>query len=81
MAGPPASPQVDHRAAPRLPWTQWEPGIRVVVRYRMKDGLHDALGELLETAADHVTVRTRHGEVRVAAETMVTGKTVPPARW
>jgi hypothetical protein len=53
----------------------------VVVRYRLADGLHDALGELLETAPDHVSVRTRRGDVRVMAETMVTGKQVPPAPW
>jgi hypothetical protein len=59
----------------------WKPGIRVVVRYRLADGLHDALGELLETTPDHVSVRTRRGDVRVMAETMVTGKQVPPAPW
>jgi len=53
----------------------------VVVRYRLDDGLHDALGDLLEVAVDHVTVRTRRGDVRVEATTMVTGKTVPPPAW
>ncbi|MGO3797075.1 MAG: putative acetyltransferase [Pauljensenia sp.] len=59
----------------------WEPGTRVVVRYRLADGLHDALGDLLEVAADHVTVRTRRGDIRVEASTMVTGKKVPPPVW
>lgn len=66
------------RALPPLPWLSWEPGTRVVVRYRLADGLHDALGDLLEVAADHVTVRTRRGDIRVEASTMVTGKRVPP---
>lgn len=64
-----------------LPWTAWEPGTRVVVRYRLADGLHDALGDLLEVARDHVTIRTRRGDVRVEAATMVTGKKVPPPVW
>lgn len=68
-------------ALPPLPWLTWEPGTRVVVRYRLADGLHDALGDLLEVAADHVTVRTRRGDIRVEAATMVTGKKVPPPVW
>lgn len=66
---------------PALPWLAWEPGTRVVVRYRLADGLHDALGDLLEVAADQVTVRTRRGDIRVEASTMVTGKKVPPPAW
>lgn len=66
------------RTLPPLPWLSWDPGTRVVVRYRLADGLHDALGDLLEVAADHVTVRTRRGDIRVEASTMVTGKRVPP---
>lgn len=63
---------------PTLPWTTWQPGDRVVVRYRTTDGLHDALGELLSTAPDGVLVRTRRGDVHVHARDMVTGKRVPP---
>lgn len=63
---------------PTLPWLAWHVGERVVVRRREPDGLYDALGDLLEVAPDHVTIRTRKGVVRVAAETMVTGKRVPP---
>lgn len=70
-AGAPAPP-------PPLPWLAWNEGERVVVRYRLDDGLHDALGTLLETAPDHVVVDTRRGPLRVEAETMVTGKKVPP---
>ncbi len=85
MSGPCSSfaaPSDDDPTAgpPALPWVAWAPGLRVVVRYRLADGLHDALGELIETAADHVIVRTRRGEVRVEAHTMVTGKEIPPAR-
>lgn len=64
---------------PPLPWLQWSPGERVVVRFRLADGLHDALGTLIETAPDHVVIDTRRGQVRVEATTMVTGKKVPPA--
>lgn len=65
---------------PSLPWLQWQPGDRVVVRYRVSDGLHDALGTLLETHPDHVIIRARRGEVRVEADTMVTGKLVQKTR-
>lgn len=62
-----------------LPWLDWQVGERVVVRYRLEDGRHDALGHLLEVAPTHVTVNTRRGVVKVLAETMVTGKRVPEA--
>lgn len=65
------------RPSHELPWMQWEIGQRVVVRYRLSDGLYDALGHLTEVAPDHVTVKTRRGDVTVRAETMVTGKIVP----
>ena len=67
-----------NQTPPPLPWLKWSPGERVVVRYRLSDGLHDALGTLLETSFDHVVVETRRGPVRVEAATMVTGKKVPP---
>ena len=58
---------------------RFEVGQRIVIRYRLSDGLHDALGEALEVAPTHVTVATRRGPVRVdARRTMVTGKRVPP---
>ena len=66
------------RAIPDLPWMRFEVGERIVIRYRLADGLHDALGEALEVAPTHVTVATRRGPVRVDARTMVTGKRVPP---
>lgn len=63
---------------PPLPWLAWMPGERVVVRYRLADGLHDALGALKTTSRDYVEIETRRGLIRVDAETMVTGKKVPP---
>ena len=65
-------------AIPALPWMQFRVGERVVIRYRLADGLHDALGEATEVAPTHVSVATRRGVVRVDARTMVTGKRVPP---
>ena len=65
-------------AITRLPWMRLELGSRVVVRYRLEDGLHDALGVLLEKAPTHVVIDTRRGRVKVDARTMVTGKQVPP---
>ena len=62
----------------QLPWMSFAVGERIVIRYRLADGLHDALGEALEVAPTHVTVATRRGPVRVDAGTMVTGKRVPP---
>ncbi len=43
------------RAIPDLPWMRFEVGERIVIRYRLADGLHDALGEALEVAPTHVT--------------------------
>ena len=65
-------------AIPQLPWMSFAVGERIVIRYRLADGLYDALGEALEVAPTHVTVATRRGPVRVDARTMVTGKRVPP---
>lgn len=62
---------------PPLPWLQWQLGQRVVVRYQAADGVHDALGTLLETAPDHVVIEARRGTVRVEASTMITGRAVP----
>ena len=59
---------------------RWRPGERVVLRYRLDDGLHDALGTVVEVAIDHVSIETRRGLVRVEATTMVTGKSVPSLR-
>lgn len=64
---------------PDLPWLQWSVGDRVVLRYRGTDGtVSEALGHVTEVEADHVTLETRRGSVRVDARTMITGKRVPP---
>lgn len=73
-----ADEPAEHNPFTALPWMQWQVGERVVVRYREPDGVHDALGFLLEVAPDHVLVDTRRGQVRVEATQMVTGKKVPP---
>lgn len=78
---PPGSAQRPPRppgTPPPLPWTRWAVGDRVVVRYRAADGIHDALGDLLEVGAAGVVVRTRRGDVSVHASQMITGKRVPP---
>lgn len=61
---------------PMLPWATWSPGDRVVVRYRAEDGIHDALGTLLENSPHHVVIEARRGTVRVEAAQMITGKLV-----
>ena len=61
-----------------LPWMSFAVGERIVIRYRLADGLHDALSEALEVAPTHVTVATRRGPVRMDARTIVTDKHVPP---
>ena len=82
--GPAEQPQAEAftrqetHAIPDLPWMQLGVGSRVVVRYRLDDGLHDALGTLIEAAPTYVIIETRRGQVRVDARTMVTGKRVPP---
>ena len=56
-----------------------EPGTRVVVRYRIKGGLTDALGHLLACDAGSCTVRTRRADVVIPLELVVAAKEVPPA--
>lgn len=60
------------------PWMQWEPGQRVVLRYRADDGVHDALGTLLSTGPHGVEIETKRGPVQVPASRMIIGKRVPP---
>jgi hypothetical protein len=61
-------------------WLSWEPGMRVVVRYRNSEGsFSDALGELVRVDDDGVEVATKHGPVEVAAADIAIGKRVPPA--
>ncbi len=61
---------------PPLPWMKWAVGDRVVVRYREPDGVHDALGTLLEREPGYVVIEARRGKVRVEANTMITGRRV-----
>ncbi|WRS30265.1 hypothetical protein U6G28_00785 [Actinomycetaceae bacterium MB13-C1-2] len=63
---------------PPLPWMEWRIGDRVVVRYREPDGVHDALGTLLEREPGYVVIEARRGKVRVEANTMITGRRVTP---
>lgn len=63
---------------PPLPWLAWTPGERVVVRYKSEDGIHDALGTLVETTPHYVVVEAKRGLVKVPAHQMITGKKVSP---
>lgn len=53
-------------------------GSRVVVRYRIEDGLTDALGYLTEISQTECTVQTRSGDVVIALELVQAAKPVPP---
>ncbi|HET7784139.1 MULTISPECIES: hypothetical protein [Micrococcaceae] len=55
------------------------PGTRVVVRYRIEDGLTDALGHLLACDAGACTIRTRQADVVIPLDLVVAAKEVPPA--
>lgn len=58
---------------------QWPIGAKVMVRRRLPEGGYtDVVGLLVEADADHVLVRGRRGEVRIAAEDVAIGKVVPP---
>lgn len=58
----------------------WQPGVRVVVRRRLAEGgFTDVLGDVVESTAGHVVVRTRRGDVTVPADEIALGKQVPPA--
>ncbi|MCZ2403989.1 ferrous iron transport protein A [Paenarthrobacter sp. Z7-10] len=59
--------------------TQLPLGTRVVVRYRIEDGLTDALGFLTTVDEHSVTVATRGGDVVVRLEAIQAAKPVPPA--
>jgi hypothetical protein len=73
---------VDRETREPLPaWRTWPIGARVVVRRRLDEGGYgDVLGHLLAADDDGVLVETRHGEVRVPAERIATGKIVPERR-
>jgi hypothetical protein len=54
------------------------PGTRVVVRYRIPEGLTDALGDLVGISAAECTVRTRQADVVIPLDLVVAAKRVPP---
>ncbi|SDQ98080.1 hypothetical protein SAMN04489742_3349 [Arthrobacter crystallopoietes] len=54
------------------------PGTRVVVRYRIDDGVTDALGYLISLSTAECTVRTRRGDVVVPLARVEAAKEVPP---
>lgn len=55
------------------------PGTRVVVRYRIEEGLTDALGHLVACDAGTCIIRTRQADVVIPLERVVAAKEVPPA--
>ncbi|MDR6505474.1 hypothetical protein [Arthrobacter oryzae] len=54
-------------------------GTRVVVRYRISDGLTDALGDLVGISEADCIVRTRRSDVVIPLALVVAAKPVPPA--
>ena len=56
-----------------------EPGRRVVVRYLLPTGqATDALGELLSTDAETITVDGKRGVERIPRGAIIAAKEVPP---
>ncbi|MDK1327083.1 hypothetical protein [Arthrobacter sp. zg-Y1143] len=55
-----------------------QPGVRVVVRYRIDGGFTDALGTLGAVGDTECTVATRRGDVVIAYPLVTAAKTVPP---
>ena len=81
-AAPPGPPSAAGRAALRL-LTALPAGPRVSVRRALPDdvpgpGLTDALGELVRADEAGVTVRTRRGDVVIAARDLRAARAVPP---
>src|SRR5664279_297523 len=60
------------------PVEELRPGMRAVVRRRIKDGVTDALGEIEAINANTVSVRTRHGVETIDRALIVAAKEVPP---
>ena len=50
----------------------------MVVRYRIDDGLTDALGYLLDAGENSCTVRTRNSDVEIPLAMVIAAKEVPP---
>ena len=56
-----------------------EPGMRVVIRYRLDDGrATDALGVLLSLTATHAVVDTKRGAESIELVRVIAAKEVPP---
>lgn len=55
-----------------------QPGVRVVVRYRIDEGFTDALGTLEAVGEAGCTVATRRGAVVIPYPLVTAAKTVPP---
>ncbi|GAB3529966.1 putative acetyltransferase [Arthrobacter monumenti] len=53
-------------------------GSRVVVRYRIAEGLTDALGYLTDVTDTDCSVQTRTGDVVIGLEQVQAAKQVPP---
>jgi hypothetical protein len=57
----------------------FEPGTRVVIRYRLPDGMAtDALGWVHVSDATHVVVATKRGLETIALADIIATKPVPP---
>lgn len=55
------------------------PGLRVVIRYRLDDGMAtDALGYVTAVNATHCVVETKRGAVSVPLADVIAAKEVPP---
>lgn len=54
-------------------------GTRVVVRYKIPEGMTDALGDLVGINAAECTVRTRRTDVVIPLALVVAAKAIPPA--
>ena len=56
-----------------------EPGMRVVIRYRLDDGrATDALGVLLSLTPTHAVVDTKRGAESIELVRVIAAKEVPP---
>jgi len=56
-----------------------EPGMRVVIRYRLDDGrATDALGILLSLTSSHAVVDTERGAGSIELVRVIASKVVPP---
>ena len=56
-----------------------EPGMRVVIRYRLDDGrATDALGILLSLTSSHAVVDTKRGAESIELVRVIASKVVPP---